>query len=93
MLIQAKCRDGSIGASDSLLLSPSITDIIKRDELQRIHKDLRPLIRFNEPNREDDKMIMHHPVTKAKKPKSPKNIPKQNSSLLLNLMIPSSKYR
>jgi hypothetical protein len=47
MLIKAKCEDLSIGPSNSLLLNPSIWDIVRKEELQRMHKDLRPLIRFD----------------------------------------------
>jgi hypothetical protein len=47
MLIRAKSIDGSLGESNSLLLNPSIWDIVQSEGLHRIHKDLRPLIKFS----------------------------------------------
>nr|UPW42139.1 MAG: putative RNA dependent RNA polymerase [Zhejiang mito-like virus 8] len=53
MLIRAKSMDGSLGESNSLLLIPSIVDIISKEDLRRVHKDLRPLVRFDKPSKRD----------------------------------------
>jgi hypothetical protein len=63
MLIKAKASDGSLGESNSLLLNPSIWDIVTKQDLQRIHKDLRPLVRFEKSNKRSE-MVLRRPLTR-----------------------------
>jgi hypothetical protein len=63
MLIKAKSMDGSLGESSSLLLKPSISEIVKSQDLQRIHKDLRPLVRFDKSNKREE-MVLRRPLTR-----------------------------
>jgi len=67
MLIRAKSMDGSLGESNSLLLKPTIDKRFTKSELAGIHKDLRPIIWFDKPDKKSE-MVLRRQITK----KSPK---------------------
>jgi hypothetical protein len=74
MLIQAKCKDGSIPGSNSLILQPMINEIVKKEQLEGIHKDLRPLIRFLKPDKEAEAIVTYRQSKRNSKSLSTKNL-------------------
>jgi hypothetical protein len=74
MLIQAKCKDGSIPGSSSLLLRPMINEIVKEERLEGIHKDLRPLVRFLKPDKEAEAIVTYRQSKRSNKSLSTKNL-------------------